>query len=330
MNRKSQPLVSIVTPVYNGEAFLAECMESVLAQTYENWEYIIVNNRSTDGTLEIAKGYAEKDARVRVHTNDDFVAVIRNHNIAFRQMAPDSQYCKVLQADDWLFPDCIERMVAVGESSPKIGIIGSYGLYGNKLTSDGIALESSVLPGREVARQTLLGEIYPFGSPTSLLIRSDIIRGRDPHYKEPYLHADVEACYEVLKSYDFGFVHQVLTFVREHEQSETAKAATKFSWLSLSNIDLLKKFGPEYLSREEYEERLKVRMGEYYKFLGKSIFYFRDKSFWEQNKKECEKIGIPFSYLKTAGASFRELMTLILNPISSFQKVLRRISPSSS
>ena len=54
MSMSKQPLVSVVTPVYNGATDLAQCIESVLAQTYPHWEYIIVNNHSTDGTLEIA------------------------------------------------------------------------------------------------------------------------------------------------------------------------------------------------------------------------------------------------------------------------------------
>jgi len=60
MNFHEPPLVSIVTPVYNGEPYLAECIESVLAQTYPNWEYIIQNNCSTDRTLEIASEYGKK------------------------------------------------------------------------------------------------------------------------------------------------------------------------------------------------------------------------------------------------------------------------------
>lgn len=60
MNPELQPLVSILTPVYNGEEYLAECIESVLGQTYQNWEYCIVNNCSTDRTLEIANGYAKR------------------------------------------------------------------------------------------------------------------------------------------------------------------------------------------------------------------------------------------------------------------------------
>src|SRR3977135_4188229 len=95
-----KPLVSVVTHVYNGESYLRECIESVLAQTYTNWDYTIVNNCSTDRTLEIAQESAAKDSRIRIHSNEVFVRVIENHNISFRQIAPQSKYCKVVAADD--------------------------------------------------------------------------------------------------------------------------------------------------------------------------------------------------------------------------------------
>ena len=90
-----KPLVSVVTPVYNGAAYLRECIESVLRQTYSNWEYIIVNNCSTDATQEIVEEYAKKDSRIRVHNNDVFLAIIANHNKAFRLDFPEQQ---ILQA----------------------------------------------------------------------------------------------------------------------------------------------------------------------------------------------------------------------------------------
>src|SRR5512145_2771821 len=127
MDVQIQPLVSVVTPVYNGEKYLAECIESILAQTYQNWEYIIVNNRSTDRSLEIAESYAKQDARIRLHNNQAFVGIIQNHNIAVRQIASESQYCKMVHADDWLFPECITQMVEVAEAHPSIGIVGAYG-----------------------------------------------------------------------------------------------------------------------------------------------------------------------------------------------------------
>src|SRR5579864_8803850 len=109
MKTGSQPLVSIVSPVYNESEHLAECIESVLAQTYQNWDYTIVNNCSTDGSMEIARRYAAQDRRIRIHENQHFLPVIQNHNAAFRQTSPDSKYCKVVLSDDWIFPECIER-----------------------------------------------------------------------------------------------------------------------------------------------------------------------------------------------------------------------------
>src|SRR5579872_1176719 len=130
MGVREQPLVSVVTPVYNGEAYLAECIESVLAQTYPHWEYIIVNNASTDGTLRIAEQFAAKDHRIRVHTNHELLPIIANHNKAFSLISSESKYCKVVSADDWLFPECLTRMVSLGEANPSVGIVGSYQLSG--------------------------------------------------------------------------------------------------------------------------------------------------------------------------------------------------------
>src|ERR1700691_5462259 len=114
MNRTgTEPLVSIVTPVYNEASYLGECIESVLAQTYQNWNYTIVDNCSTDGTLEVALRYAERDRRIRVHRNSQLLSVIPNHNTALRQISPDCKYCKFVFGDDWIFPGCVEQMVAV-------------------------------------------------------------------------------------------------------------------------------------------------------------------------------------------------------------------------
>ena len=86
--------MSVLTPVYNGEKYLKECIESVLAQDYTSLEYDIVDNCSTDGTLEIAQSYAKHDRRIRVRTNSVFVNAIDNHNRAF-DLVPSPQ--QVLQ-----------------------------------------------------------------------------------------------------------------------------------------------------------------------------------------------------------------------------------------
>src|SRR3974377_1559809 len=102
MNTALQPLVSVLTPVYNGAEFLAECIESVLAQTYTSWDYTIIDNCSSDESLAVAQSYAARDHRIRVVRNERFLPIIQNHNNAIRQISPASKYCKFVFADDWL------------------------------------------------------------------------------------------------------------------------------------------------------------------------------------------------------------------------------------
>ena len=167
MSTANEPFVSIVTPVYNGETYLRECIESVLAQTYSNWEYIVVNNCSTDGTLGIAEEYSCRDRRIHVHSNDSLLPIIANHNRAFRLISTESKYCKVVSGDDWLYPECIARMVELAEANPSVGLVGSYQLSGGGgkwyLRTYGLPYSSTVVSGREISRAHLLGTLDVLG-----------------------------------------------------------------------------------------------------------------------------------------------------------------------
>lgn len=101
---ESAPLVSVVTPFYNTREYLAECIESVLRQTFTNWEYILVNNCSTDGSEEIVQSYVDQfPDRVRLVHNQSFLSHLANYNFALSLVSPNSKYCKMVQADDWIF-----------------------------------------------------------------------------------------------------------------------------------------------------------------------------------------------------------------------------------
>jgi glycosyltransferase involved in cell wall biosynthesis len=265
--KDDQPLASVVTPVYNGADYIAECIESVLGQTYENWEYVIVDNCSTDGTLEIARDYEARDPRIRVESPGVFVDLVESGNRSLREISPESKYTKVLHADDWLFPECLERMVEVAERNPTVGVVSAYRLEETGVvTLTGLSPSTTVLSGREICSSTLLGEPYPhlFGSPTSLLIRSDLVRARDPFYDRNYnvgneypFTEDLAACCEVLRKSDLGFVHQVLTFTRRDGRSPFSK----FSRLGANvpeHLNLLLKYGPVYLTKAEYQRRVAV------------------------------------------------------------------------
>ncbi len=296
---EDQPLVSVITPVYNGEEFLAECIESVLGQTYQNWDYTIVNNRSTDRTLEIARSYSARDSRIRVHDNTEFLPIIQNHNHAISQISPQSKYCKVVLADDWLFPECLMKMIVLAEVHPSVGLVGAYGLHGDgvHVMWRGIPFPRTVVTGREVSRLRLLEGTYVFGAPTATLVRSDFVRRQKKFYDESNLHADSTVCFRILQESDFGFVHQLLTFTRSREESNTT-FSERMNSIQLSFVTELIQYGPSCLERNEYEQRLRVRLEQYYQVLAEGLLQMRGRSYFEFHKNWLRNLGIPLSWSK--------------------------------
>ena len=133
----SNPLVSVVTPFYNTREYLPECIESVLRQTYGNWQYTLVDNCSTDGSSEIAAGYASRfPEKIRVIRTPSFLSQVQNYNFALSSISPSAKYCKMVQADDWIFPVCIQSMVDVAEAHPTVGIVSAYELEGTDVSCD--------------------------------------------------------------------------------------------------------------------------------------------------------------------------------------------------
>jgi len=321
MNTASQPLVSIVTPVYNEAGYLAECIESVLAQTYQNCDYTIVDNCSTDGSLEVARQYAAKDRRIRIHENHQFLRAIANHNVALRQISPESKYCKVVLGDDWIFRGCLEQMVDVAEAHPSVGIVGAYALEGERVAWTGLPYPSSLVCGREICRRHLLEGLYVFGSANAVLYRADLVRSRDPFYNESNIHADTEVCFALLKSCDFGFIHQVLTFSRVRSGSLTTISKDLHTDCA-SMLQLLVTYAPDYLTSEECEARLAQYLSEYYKFLGKSLILGREKQFWDYHKGELNKAGVGFSRARLAKGVLATLCKAALKPANTVERLL--------
>jgi glycosyltransferase involved in cell wall biosynthesis len=209
------PLVSVITPVFNGQEYLEECLASVRAQTYTNWSYSIVDNASTDSTPDIASRFARSDSRISHVRFDDFVDAITNHNRAFDLVDPTSEYCKVVQADDWIFPDCLARMVEVARASESIGLVTSYRLSELGVDLAGLPYDQTVFDGKQILREELLRRRTFLGAPSATLYRTRFMLSRErPFYRAPGWMADTEAGCWLLSQSDFGFVHQVLTYVR--------------------------------------------------------------------------------------------------------------------
>ncbi len=219
-------------------------------------------------------------------------------------------------------------MVAVAEAHPTSGLVGSYCLWGNRVVSDGLPYAEDLFPGRTIGRLTLLDRIYCFWSPSALLIRADLIRARDPFYKKANLHADVDVLYEILQAYDFAFVHQVLTLIRNHEDSVTNQEAAPYNKIMLANLDLFTRYGPVFLNQVDYHRHLSVKLNAYYHFLARSLFNLRGKKFWAYHKAGIREAGHTFRKAKLVKAVISELLHKPVATVTALSKALIGWQPS--
>jgi len=286
------PLVAVVTPVFNGAEYLASAIESVRGQTYDNWTMTIVDNASSDDTPRIAERYAATDPRISHARFSEHVDANENHVRAFVLGAETSDYCKILQADDLLFPKCLEAMVSLGEAAPRVGIVGGYRLRGDVIDLAGLPRDVSVTKGSSILRQSLLGGPYVTGSPSSLLYRADLIRRRDPFLDLGYWHCDTEAAYWAFTQGDFALVHDVMTYSRRQPVSRISWA-NEMNTYNPENIRFLLRYGPHALTGDELRSQMRLELTKYLTFLAKQRFKpprWLVDGFWSYHGNQIELI----------------------------------------
>lgn len=121
MSAPSRPLVCICVPAYNAGRTLAATLDSILGQTYGNLGVLIVDNASTDNTLEVARAYAAKDARIKVFPNAENAGAEGNFNRCLQLAAGD--YTAIYHSDDIYTPSMVEEEVAFLERNPGAGVV---------------------------------------------------------------------------------------------------------------------------------------------------------------------------------------------------------------
>jgi glycosyltransferase involved in cell wall biosynthesis len=167
--------ISVCIPAYRAEAFIAVAIESVLAQSYQDWELIVLDNNSPDRTGEIARSY--DDPRIRVETNARTLDLADNWNAVASLATGD--YLKLLCADDVLYSNCLAEQAAVLDHNPDVSFVACRRDF---VASDGeVVLEDRGLVGligklepEEVVERVVCSGINPIGWPPALLLRRQI------------------------------------------------------------------------------------------------------------------------------------------------------------
>ena len=318
MTAAGEPLVTVLTPIYNTAQYLSTCIESVLSQTYRNLDYVLVDNLSADRSLAIATSYAKEDSRIRVIRADRFRAQIDNYNFALQHVSPDAQYFKYAQADDFLYPTCISALVAVAEHHPTVGVVGSCDMRGTAVYRPSVPVGRNVFTGREAARLYFLKWVFPFGSPTTVLFRSDVLCSRRPFFPDA-LHPDTEAVFGVLLERDFGFVHDVLSFIRMQDDSVSARRRN-LADSSLDRLIITKRFGEHFLNPSEYAACIRDTEQWYYRDLGRqwirgrTTARERDREFWSYQQRGLSSIGEEVDWKRVRRSAARIVGDNLLNP----------------
>ena len=100
--------ISVIVPVYKVEKYLSRCIDSILAQTYTDFELILVDDGSPDNCGKICDGYAEKDNRVVIHQGNGGISAARNAGIDWAFENSDSEWIAFIDSDDWVHPLYLE------------------------------------------------------------------------------------------------------------------------------------------------------------------------------------------------------------------------------
>ena len=184
---RKKPVVSVITIFFNAERFIEEAIESVLLQTYDDWELLLVDDGSTDGSSEIARRYArqyQNKVRYLEHDGHQNLGMSATRNLGIRSAT--GEYVAFLDADDMWLPHKLARQVAILESQPQAAMVYGAAQYWHSWTGDSEDLKRDVVPDHGIQTDVVFKPpalatlLYPLGKgsapcPSDLLMRRNMI-----------------------------------------------------------------------------------------------------------------------------------------------------------
>jgi glycosyltransferase involved in cell wall biosynthesis len=215
--------VSVLIPVYNGVRHLPECLASILAQDFQDMEILVADDDSTDGTAEIIRHFAARDARLRWWKNPHNLGLTQNHNACLQ--AAQGEFIKFIHADDkLLYPSALTRMVAALEQDETVSLVATgahiIDAQSRVLNTQNNFRRTGSREGKAVIVQCLVQNANIIGEPTRTLFRkSQAQRGFDPRYRQI---GDVEMWFHLLEQGRFAYLAEPLFAYRIHPQQATA------------------------------------------------------------------------------------------------------------
>lgn len=246
----TNPKISIYTPVYNTERFVRRCVESVLSQSYANFEYLVLDNGCTDGCSEILREYAARDERIKlIRLEENQYGYIGQ--IFLNQ--GDGEYVAFLDSDDWLEPDFLKKLVKIAVANElDIVCAGSYTNYHGSTEQQ--RFQKRLFRSRVIRPENYQAEFLNYlpylGVLWGKIVRMDLMRRA---FRQTYIYStmgiDTVICFNALRMANGlgivdGFLHH---YLRRSGSVSVSYHQTMFdgeAFCCKNLTDFLKEFGP--------------------------------------------------------------------------------------
>ncbi|MGD0781133.1 MAG: glycosyltransferase [Dehalococcoidales bacterium] len=212
---KGKPLVSIVMSVYNSEQYLMDAIDSILAQTFGEFEFIIIDDGSTDGSIEILNRYKKNDARMKVYRLSQNVGIVEALNRGVKLTT--GKYIARMDADDISLPERLERQLAFLDSNPEVGVLGT---NIQLIDTAGKKYETLKFPTSHTQILWSLCFYNPIVHPSVMIKRDILIRTNG--YRSGYPCAeDYDLWTRLAGETRFANLSQILLLLRKHTTNIT-------------------------------------------------------------------------------------------------------------
>jgi len=224
------PLVSVVMPVYNAGPFLVEAIESILGQTYKNFEFIIVDDGSTDNSWEIIKNYAKKDKRIRAFQIPKNSGVSNAANLGTSKAK--GWFIARMDADDVSLPYRLEKQVEFLKKNPQVVAVGGQCLVINK---EGNLAGNKTFPIEPEKLKEMIFWAIPIQQPTLMVNRS--LLPKDFGWYSPTCTSgeEVDLLFRLMKYGQIVNLKDRLLFYRYRKDSLSHQNFKKTFWLTLKS-----------------------------------------------------------------------------------------------
>lgn len=224
---KNDPLVSVLMPAYNAERCIAAAIESILKQTFSDFEFIIIDDGSTDRTLSIIQGYSQKDSRVIVLKNEKNLGICSALNRGLENAR--GIYLARMDADDWSYPERLKLQLDFLQDHPEVVIVGgTIEVCDQDLRV--LNRRSYPLTDEEIRKKIL--QLNPFAHPATFyrLETAKKVGGYNPHLA---LVEDYDFYFRAGKLGEFRNLSQILLKLRTYQASISSQYISSQARLNL-------------------------------------------------------------------------------------------------